>query len=70
MALYASRSLINRDSLLCQDGETHCRRFVGPGGYTLKTWKTRAGAERSQKAWIESGTREIVELTPEGSLPS
>lgn len=43
--------------------------FVGPGGFTPKTWKTRAGAERSQKAFIEAGMREVLELQEDGSLP-
>ncbi len=57
--LYFVRSLVNPTNVLCEDGEMRWEGCVGPGGYRLKTWKTRAGAERSQKAFLEGGFRKI-----------
>lgn len=43
---------------------------VGPGGYALKMWKTKAGAERAQKTWIEAWVREVVPLVSAGKTRS
>lgn len=38
--------LTSGGSILTTDGSYHKPLFVGPGGYSAKVWKTRAGAQK------------------------
>jgi len=57
---FIARGRINNNLIKCTDGEFHAPSQVGPGGWNVKVWGTKAGAARNGVA------QELIDGIPAG----
>lgn len=48
---YITRSKINPAMILCTDGQFHPENQTGPGGWSVKTFKTESGAQNANNRY-------------------